>query len=237
MSDPGPTPARNRPPRADEPLPRWVWRLSVGGAGLVILLVALVALALVRGAADPPVAGPVIWQDKTLAWLPDDLRTLRPASGLWVPAPEAGAISPGEPFTLTVRATLTADSDPSTAWGVWLAEDDGGVVIYALSGEGYTTTRRCLPGLLPLVQIEDCPAVRPEWRWSPYNRIRAPGQPNSITLHQESNGDIRLRINDEKLGAAPVDISGEWGVWARGGRDSGAVIVWESTALRGKWEQ
>ncbi len=194
-----------------------------------VLLVTLIGVILIRqGATDPPVAGPVIWSDERLAWANGPGITLAAGVDQWWTAPAAAALPEG-PITLDVRARLDRDGDPAAAWGVWIERPDGVRVIYAISGEGYLTTRGCeaIPAAL-----EDCPALRPEWRWMPYPRVQPPGQSNTITLHQEPSGDLRLRLNGEILGAAPVARSGAWGVWARGGRDRAAAITWQRAAVR-----
>ena len=81
--------------------------------------------------------------------------------------------------------------------------------------------------------LEDCPALRPEWAWSAYPRIRAPGEANTVTLHREADGAIRLRINGERLGAAPVDVAGTWGVWARVEGGESSRVAWERAEVRG----
>lgn len=202
-----------------DPPPRWVWRATLLGVGLVIVVTLGGAWWLGRGGADPPVAGPVAWTDAALAWAGG----ASPDGAAWYTAPVAIPAGEGN-FTLTVRARLAAGSDPGAAWGVWLAEPGGARVVYAISGDGHTTTRRCAPG--HLAPLEDCAALRPEWRWMPYNRLHGPGTANTITLHREPSGAIRLRLNQERLGAATVHTDGAWGVWVRGGRDAAADLMW-----------
>ena len=203
-------------PEPSDPAPRWVSALALGGTALVVVGVAIAALLLGRGAADPPLAGTVTWADRVMTWA-------QPAG--WSAAP-ADALIPADAFTLDVRARQPADAGPLAAWGVWLAADDGTRVIYALSAAGYITTRACPADTFPPAALEDCPAVRAEWRWSPYPRVNSPGSANTITLHRESSGAIRLRLNGEQLGVWPVQTKGGWGVWARE-----AAPVWDSAVL------
>ncbi len=204
-------------PEPSDRAPRWVSVLALGGSALVVVGVAIAALLLARGAADPPLAGPITWEDRALSWA-------QPAG--WSAAPADVSI-PANAFTLDVRARQPADAGPLAAWGVWLAADDGSRVIYALNAAGYITTRACPPDPFPPITLEDCPALRPEWRWSPYPRVNPPGSANTITLHRESSGAIRLRLNGEQLGVSPVQTTGAWGVWAR---DS--APTWELASLR-----
>jgi hypothetical protein len=212
--------------------PRWVWRLTLGGAALVVVVTAIGAIVLGLGAANPPVAGPLAWSDESLRWAAGPVTTLAAADDAWFASPPDAAL-PNGAFTLDVQARFSRDSGAGAAWGVWLETLDGARVLYAISGEGYTTTRRCDPHLTSgKFRIEDCPALRPEWRWFDYPRIHPPGESNTITLHVERPGQVRLRINREIMGIAPVAWSGHWGVWARGGRDSGAVLTWARATVR-----
>ncbi len=231
-------------------LPEWVWWGTLATVGIVIVITAIGAILLTNGAADPPVAGPVIVSDDNLIWAGGPVIALAVGESVWFAAPEDMRL-PSEAFTLAVSARLTADSDPGAAWGVWIETAAGDRVIYAISGEGYTTTRSCGPAVFRVGNIEDCPALRPEWRWMPYPRIQPPGAVNTITLHtstpyrKESSskensrgGEVRLRINREIMGAAPIAGSGRWGVWLRGGRTERASgvagwIEWDKVEVRG----
>jgi len=214
----------------DDLLPRPLWWAVWGGVAGVIAVIGLGALLIAAGATDPPVAGPVRWSDRVIAWAGGPVLTVAAREGAWYVAPETVPHAPGD-FTLAVAGLWAADTDPLAAWGVWLEEPDGARVVYAVSASGYTTTRRCFPGGQPGYAIEDCPALRPEWRWSPHPRIRPPGEANTITLHREPDGAIRLRVNRERLGAAPVAIMGRWGVWVRGG-DAPLALSWDHAEIR-----
>ncbi len=200
-------------------LPAWLWRATALGLIAVLALIGVGVLLVISGATDPPVAGPVVWADKALAWAE--------APG-WVSAPVMLPTPPAA-FTVTVRARLPAHADPLVAWGVWLAEADGSRVVYAINGAGYWTIRRCPPDHAAGEALEDCPALRPEWRWLFHPRLRPPGNANTITLHRETDGAIRLRVNGERLGAAPVSVAGTWGVWAR---PADTQPAWERAELR-----
>ncbi len=231
----------------------------MGGVVLIVLATGIAAIWIAQGRTDPPVAGRVLWSDHTLAWAGGPEITLSAGQYRWMEAPHE-ADMPGDVFTLDVQARFAADAGAGSAWGVWIETDDGARVLYAISGEGYTTTRNCErlaspPGPLstpwrrgelaatksPLHPMERgyrgeadaCPALRPEWRWFAYPRIHPPGEPNLITLHVERTGEIRLRINHEIMGIAPVEWSGRWGIWMRGGRELAARLTWERASVRG----
>ena len=210
--------------------PGWVWRLTLTGAALVIGVTALGVIWIASGASDPPAAGPVVWSDTALRWASGPAITVAAGEQDWFSAPPAASL-PDTAFTLDVRARFAVEAGAGAAWGVWIETTDGARIVYAISDEGYTTTRRC-DG--PALTIETCPALRPEWRWFAYPRIHPPGEANTITLHVEAPGDIRLRLNREIMGITPLAWDGAWGVWVRGGRESGAVLTWERATVRGK---
>jgi hypothetical protein len=200
----------------------------VGGLGVTVFGVIWIA----SGASDPPVAGPVVWSDTALHWASGPAITVAVGEQVWFSAPPEASL-PDRAFTLDVHARFTADAGAGAAWGVWIETADGARVIYATSDEGYTTTRQC-DG--PALTIDTCPALRPEWRWFAYPRIHPPGETNTITLHVEAPGQVRLRLNREIMGIAPLAWDGAWGVWVRGGRESGAALVWENADVRGEWD-
>lgn len=210
-----------------ENAPGWLWTTAAIGAAIVALAALIGALAIAIGAADPPHAAREVWRAEDWSWTGGPARTLAPGEQGWAAAP---SMLPDGRFTLDVRARLDAGADPGAAWGVWIAADEGGRIVYALSGEGYLTTRRCAPGQLPPA-LDDCPALRPEWRWTAYPRLNPPGATNRLELHRETPGAVRLRINRERLGLAAVNLAGEWGVWWRGGRSASSELTWERAAL------
>lgn len=206
--------------------PRWLWRGILALAALVGAIVLVSATIIALGAADPPRAARLVWESST--WPSRDALFLAAGDFGWAEAPIPLPADP--PFTLSVRAQWTNDSDSGAAWGVWIEAIDGARIVYAHSGEGYTTTRRCPPGDIPPA-LEDCPALRPEWRWTPYPRVRPQGEPNHLALHREQPDAVRLWLNGERLGVTALDPAGAWGVWWRGGRAEPSTLTWERAAL------
>jgi hypothetical protein len=198
------------------------------GTALAIGVTALGVIWIGGGATDPPVAGRVTWSDAALRWASGPVITLAAGKERWFSVPPEASL-PDAAFTLDVRARFVADAGAGAAWGVWIETADGARVIYAISDEGYTTTRQC-DG--PTIPMDTCPALRPEWRWFAYPRIKPPGETNAITLHVEAPGNIRLRLNREIMGIAPLAWDGAWGVWVRGARASGAVLTWERAEIQ-----
>ena len=199
------------PPRA--------WRAALGATVIVGVAVVLGALILRAGAADPPRAEPLVWQDAAPTWAHD-------AAG-WTSAPPR-APQPAADFTLSVSARWAADADVSAAWGVWLEQADGARVLFALAAGGYWTVRRCEAGAFPAEAVETCAAPRAEWRWLAHPRIKGAGAANTLTLTREPDGRVRLWLNGERLAALPVPWTGRWGVWTRGG-----ALTWTDAQGRG----
>ncbi len=48
---------------SEPPVPRWLWRATVWGLGALLFGVTALAIALYGGLADPPRAGPLLWQE------------------------------------------------------------------------------------------------------------------------------------------------------------------------------
>ncbi len=224
MSDSTPVP---------DSLPRWLWPLTLGGAALTALIVGVGALALLRGAADPPVAGPVVWADSTLAWAGGSTVAFAPGESAWIAAPGEVAL-PRQAFTLSVAARIDPDDSASrgATWGIWAEDGEGARIVWAVRGDGTLTIRRC-PASAPVhaPYLFDCPALIPEWRWHAYPRILPPGRANTLTLHREAGG-IRLRINGEILGLAGVNLGGPWGLWAQAGESAPVTFNWLAAELR-----
>src|SRR5215475_1053035 len=102
-------------------LPLWLWR--VGRAGLigVVILGAAGILALAAGAADPPRAGPLAWNDG-------------PLPGFSIPARSKLTLNrvidlPAPPFTLEITAQLASNSDSAAAWGLQFDSAASGIIL------------------------------------------------------------------------------------------------------------
>ncbi len=180
-------------------------RAVLGGVMGLGVAVALGAVALARGFADPPLAEPLVWQEETLRWAE--------GRGAWWEAPQRAAFPQAE-FSLTVRARWAAEVGPEAAWGVWLEQEDGARLLFGVAAAGYWTVRRCPQP--PPARLEACAAPRAEWRWLAHPRVRGAGQVNTLTLTREPDGRVRLWLNRERLAALPVRWGGGWGLWARG---------------------
>ena len=196
-----------------------LWRAVLGAVTGIGVAVALSALALRAGAADPPRAEPLVWQDAALTWAH--------GAGHWWRAPQRAA-DPAADFTLEVGARWAAEASATAAWGVWLEEQGGARVLFGVAAGGYWTVRRCAPDALPAVAVEKCAAPRAEWRWLAHPRIHGAGAANTLILTREPDGRVRLWLNGERLAALPVRWTGRWGLWARGG-----ALTWTGGRGRG----
>ena len=206
----------------EDTLPRWAWRAVIGAVTGIGLALTVGTLVLCAGAADPPRADPLVWQDAALPWAD--------GAGHWWQASHVAA-NPAADFTLTVGARWVADADTAAAWGVWLEQADGTRVLFALAVDGYWTVRRCAADARPAVAVETCASPRAEWRWLAHPRINGAGAANTLTLTRERDGRVRLWLNRERLAAPSVQWTGRWGVWARadaltwtGARERGAAF-------------
>ncbi len=171
----------------------------VGGAAVVI--------ALSAGAANPPKAGPLVFEQST----PVQLTAL---PGQCFTSPNVISLAAGA-YTLEVTGQLAADSDPTVTWGIVFVNGATQAEPFSVMLSGY----RFL-------------AVSPSKPdFAPFIHVRANGQPNTLTLTTERDGKATLRINDEIAwtGTAP-DVSGAV-IRAVGGRTSSSELTVQHVAL------
>src|SRR5438067_7197082 len=121
-------------------VPLWLWRLMRAGfLGTLILGLAGV-IVLANGAADPPRAGPLAWEN---GLLPEISIPARSAFMLDNPVQ-----LPAPPFTLEVTAQLAAKSDPAASWGLQFDSSPFGII---LNGYRFMAV---LPGdLTPFIHV------------------------------------------------------------------------------------
>src|SRR5579871_3666740 len=121
-------------------VPMWLWRLVRAGLAVIMILGAAGVLALAAGAADPPRAGRLIWDDG-------------PLREVAVPARSSFTLDsivelPAPPFTLEITAQFAARSDPAAAWGLQFNSAASGVML-----DGYRFMA-VLPGdLAPFIHV------------------------------------------------------------------------------------
>jgi hypothetical protein len=216
----------------DDAAPLWLWRLA--SRGLLVCVVGVLALAgaLALGWADPPRAGPLLWQDDfkhgTQRWTlqaPAGL-TLAPADGALVAvfpasagtaAPRVVGLTAAPAFDYTLEVAGAAVSgDSVAAYGLlydW--QDDQHYSAVFMDGNGYAEA------------FHQSGATRQtlfEWQQWPHilfgsdaNRVRVDVRGRSVTL----------RINDELLATGPrAAAGGQLGLAARSSAAARVVFSW-----------
>ncbi len=213
------------------PVPKWLWQLSSWALAAAVLAVAGGATALALGAADPPRAGPLRWQDDFKAGLSRWEIQAAPggqagaAKGALVfdlPAPTgdlpvlAWAVTPGPSGDFTLEVAGAADAAYGLAYGLVFGWQDATHYHAVLvNGNGYAEayTQRG--------------ARRETWfefqQWphilygSDSNRVRVDGR----------GGTVTARINDEVLVTTTLTgVTGQVGVLVRSPAAGRVVFSW-----------
>jgi len=217
---------------ADEDVPRWLWRTAHWGLLLAVAGVLALAGALALGWADPPRAGPLMWQDDfkhgTQRWTltPPAAGTLAAAQGALLAdfadaggpnAPEAVglAAAPSSNYTLEVAgAAVTGES--AAAYGlVYDWQDQAHYSALFIDGNGYAEAYH---------QVGAARQTLFEWQQWPHilfgtdaNRVRVDVRGQAVTL----------RINDELLASGPRTAArGQLGLAARSSAAARVVFSW-----------
>jgi hypothetical protein len=213
---------------SETPVPRWLWYFANGMLALVVAGIAGLALALSRGLADPPRAGPL--------WLFDDFKgdvsqwtfiadggaTLQAREGALIAeftaAPEQSVVAladgPGGDFSLEIAGTPMANSNDMAYGLIFNWQDAAHYGAALVNGNGYVEAYR---------QNGD---KRVEWfKWQQWPH--AFGGDNRVRVDVRA-GRVTVRVNDEWLTeAAWMETGGKIGVVARGvGGPGGVVFSW-----------
>ncbi|MBP7692104.1 MAG: hypothetical protein KA764_09320 [Anaerolineales bacterium] len=221
----------------DAPPPGWLWRLTLGGAALLAAGIMALALALLGGAADPPRAGPLLWQDDFKSGSARWTWTASPGATV---APEAGALvatftaagqtvagisaAPPGAFTLEIAGAQTAGA-AGAAYGLVL--DWGGPAWYTavlINGNGYAEV------------FQQAGAARTDaYAWQQWPHILYGAESNRVRV-DAAGGRLTVRVNDEWLGefARPAPdpggdfqpAAGQFGVLARSAGPGRVVFSW-----------
>jgi hypothetical protein len=211
-------------------VPGWLWRLGVCGLALAVLGVAVLATALALGLADPPRAGPLLWQMDFKQGAPG--WSFYPAPGGQL-APEQGALAasfggssssqeavaltsaPEGDFTLEV-AGAAAEPPSDAAYGVVFGwQDETHYAAVLINANGYAEAFR-----------RDGP-VRIDWfEWQQWPHILAGAEANRIRVDVRGSA-LTVRINDEVLATATAETpGGRLGVIARAGGPARVIFSW-----------
>lgn len=212
------------------PVPRWLWRATTWGLGATLLGVAALATALFLGLADPPRAGPLLWQEDFKA---DLNRWQFVTTGGAALAAQDGALAatftapdqlafavteapPGD-FTLEVAAAQTAGESGSVRYGLvfdWQDETSYSAVL--VNGNGYADA------------YQRAGAVREDWfPFAQWPHLLYGAEANRVRVDVRSAA-LSVRINDELL--LKQEVAGrsasKLGVLARSAGPGRAVFSW-----------
>jgi hypothetical protein len=216
----------------DQDVPRWLWRTAHWGLLLAVAAVLALAGALALGWADPPRAGPLVWQDDfkrgTQRWTLTAPAggTLAAAEGALV-AGFAGAGGPNTPeavgltaapagdYTLEVAGSAVAGETVAAYGLVYDWQDAAHYSALFIDGNGYAEAYH---------QVGVNRQTLFEWQQWPHilfgtdaNRVRVDVRGQAITL----------RINDEVLAAGPrAAARGQLGLAARSSAAARVVFSW-----------
>jgi hypothetical protein len=211
--------------------PAWLWRTASWGLLVAILAVLGLAVALALGLADPPRAGPLLWQDDfkrgTAPW---DLHP--PAGGTLAAADGAllagfGAAAGAEPwavgltaapagdFTLEVAAAAVQGENVAAYGLLYDWQDDQHYSALFMDGNGYAEA------------YHQAGAERVTlFQWQQWPNILFGADANRVRVDVRGQSLI-LRINDELLvTGARAKARGQLGLAARSPAAARVVFSW-----------
>lgn len=213
--------------RAEPQVPLWLWRWTTLGLTTLLVGLALLAAVLALGAADPPRAGPLLWQDDFKRGLARWETRAPPGGRLWAPAgalildwrraagpaAQAWAVTP-EPagdYTLEVAgASATAVYGLVFGW-----RDPSHYHAVVLNGSGYVEAYTQHGG------------ERVAWfAWQQWPHILAGAESNRVRIDVRGSA-VTARVNDEVLATVTLaDTTGGIGVLAAAEAPARAVFSW-----------
>jgi hypothetical protein len=208
--------------------PPWLWRLVTRGVGLLALGVAALAVALYLGAADPPRAGPLVWEDdfkgdtSRWEWRPSPGAALAARAGALVadftgPGQAAWALAeaPAGDLTLEVAGAQTQGAGGAAAYGLvfnWQDPDHYAAVL--VNGNGYVEA------------FQQTAAGRREWfPFQQWPHILYGTDSNRVRVDVRA-GRVTARVNDELLAHFEAAGTGRLGVVARSSAPGRVVFSW-----------
>lgn len=212
----------------ETPVAPWLWRAVTWGVGLLAVMVAGLALALWLGAADPPRAGPLAWEDD-----------FKHASGRWEWQATAGAAlaaregalvadfsaagqtalalaeAPAGDLTLEIAGAQTEGAGGAAEYG--LVFGWGSPARYAavlVNGNGYATA------------FQEAGAGPQAWfPFQQWPHILYGAESNRVRVDIRA-GRATARINDEWLAEFDAPGGGRLGVLARSRGPARVVFSW-----------
>ncbi|MCC7360188.1 MAG: hypothetical protein IT317_11960 [Anaerolineales bacterium] len=207
-------------------VPRWLWRLSGWSLALAAAAVAAGAAALVLGTADPPRAGPLLWQDDFKAGLARwELLSAPGGSADTSGAALAFTVAPGQTayaltagptgdFTLEVAGAAGPGAGEAAYGLVFAWQDPAHYSAVLVSGNGYAEA------YTQLGPTRETWFVFQQWPHILYgvesNRVRVDGRGATVTA----------RVNDEVLAATSAAGGGRVGVLVSSPAAARVVFSW-----------
>jgi hypothetical protein len=209
----------------------WLWRAANGGLVLALAGIGTLAAVLALGAADPPRAGPLVWEDDFKAGLGRWVWEASPGSRVTAAAGAlemelTGAESAAWAVTAVPTGSLTVEVAGAAAAGSapyglvfdWQDSDHYSAVLVNGNGyaEAYTQTG----------------AARATWlAWQQWPHILYGAESNRVRVDlrpAEMGGwNVTARINDELLAETKLaGGAGQVGVLARGAGPARMVFSW-----------
>jgi hypothetical protein len=165
------------------------------------------ATLLAGGAADPPRAGPLIWQAGPLP------ETIAPA--YYTTTVGSPIDLPARPYTLEVTGQLAAGSDPAASWGIRCDTAGAAGLSFSimLDGQGFFAVPPFQSDLMPFIHI------------------RPVGEANQFAWNVEPSGQATLRVNDEIAWRGTVPDARRAQIVLTGGRETASRLTIHQFAL------
>jgi hypothetical protein len=209
----------------------WLWRTANWGLLLAALGVAALALALARGAADPPHAGPLLWQDDfrtgLIRWTPQapeggQVETIDGALSITLPAITGGLAwmvtdPPAGDFTLEVAgAALEGGGAYGLVFGWQDAERYSAVLV---NGAGYAEA-----------YTQSGITREPWFAWQQWPHLLFGPESNRVRVDVRAAAtgvEVTARVNDERLATTTLaGNAGQVGILARATEPARLVFSW-----------
>jgi hypothetical protein len=208
-------------------VPLWLWRAVTWGFGLSLIGVTALAVALANGLADPPRAGPLLWQDDfkgdVTRWQFEAApgATLTPRDGALVASfieaeqtVTALTDGPAGDFTLEMAAAQT-EGEIGARYGLvfgWRGPSEYNVVW--LNGNGYAEAfARAGPQRAEAFPFQQWP------------HILYGNAPNRVRV-EVRGARVTARLNDELLAEFDAGAPGRLGLIARSTGPGRVVFSW-----------
>ena len=219
--------------QSHQPVPLWLWRGAAWGLGLTLIAIIALAGALSLGLADPPRAGPLLWQDD-----------FKGDVARWeLSAPQGGGLAPREgallaefrtaaPDQLALGLTRRPDGDFTLEAACVQVAGDAGLqaaaacgLVFGWRGEAnYSAVLVNGNGYAQVYGLKD--GERTDWfEWQQWPHVLVGTASNRLRVDVRGE-EATVRINDERLVQITADAGGRIGLLARSSGPSRVVFSW-----------